>query len=48
MLEILDLKKSFPQPDGERLAILDIPEFRVDAGEQVVLCLLYTSPSPRD
>ena len=37
MLEILDLKKSFAQPDGERLEILDIPEFRVDAGEQVVL-----------
>ena len=37
MLEILDLKKSFVQPNGERLEILDIPEFRVDAGEQVVL-----------
>lgn len=37
MLEILDLKKSFAQPDGEPLEILEIPEFQVDRGEQVVL-----------
>ena len=37
MLEILDLKKSFAQPDGERLEILEIPKFQVDRGEQVVL-----------
>ena len=37
MLKIRDLKKSFAQPDGGRLDILDIPEFNVDEGEQVVL-----------
>lgn len=37
MLEIFDLKKSFAQPDGERLEILEIPKFQVDRGEQVVL-----------
>ena len=37
MLKILDLKKSFSQPDGGRLEILDIPSFQVDRGEQVVL-----------
>ena len=37
MLKISDLKKSFAQPDGGRLEILDIPSFQVDRGEQVVL-----------
>ena len=37
MLKILDLKKSFAQPAGRRLEILDIPSFQVDSGEQVVL-----------
>lgn len=37
MLELKDLKKSFRLPDGQRLSVLDIPEFRVAAGEQVVL-----------
>jgi len=37
MLELTDVKKSFAQPDGSELHILDIPEFEVDAGEQVVL-----------
>ena len=37
MLLIKDLKKSFIQPDGTRLPILDIPEFRVAAGEQMAL-----------
>ena len=32
-----DLKKSFRQPDGTALPVLDIPEFRVAAGEQMVL-----------
>ena len=36
MLKIRDLKKSFAQPDGGRLDILDIPQFNVDEGEQVV------------
>lgn len=37
MLELKDLKKSFRQPDGSALAILDIADFQVDAGEQVVI-----------
>lgn len=37
MLEIQDLKKSFDQPGGGRLDILDIPALTVQAGEQAVL-----------
>ena len=37
MLQLKDLKKSFRQPDGTELPVLDIPEFHVAAGEQVVL-----------
>lgn len=37
MLELKNIKKSFPQPDGSRLRILDIPHYQVAAGEQVVL-----------
>ena len=37
MLEIQNIKKSFTQPDGESVPILDVPEFKVAAGEQVVL-----------
>ena len=37
MLDLLEVKKSFAQPDGTRLPILDIPEFHVNAGEQMVL-----------
>ena len=37
MLLLKDVKKSFAQPDGTRLPILDIAEFRVAAGEQMAL-----------
>ncbi len=37
MLELLELKKSYSQPDGSALPVLDIPEFRVDAGEQMAM-----------
>lgn len=37
MLLLKDIKKSFRQPDGSALPVLDIPEFRVAAGEQMVL-----------
>ena len=37
MLELKDVKKSFRQPDGTALPILDIAEFQVDAGEQMVI-----------
>ncbi len=37
MLLLQDVKKSYLEPDGRRLPILDVPEFRVAAGEQVVI-----------
>jgi putative ABC transport system ATP-binding protein len=37
MLLLKDVKKSYREPDGSPLPILDIREFRVAAGEQVVL-----------
>jgi ABC-type lipoprotein export system ATPase subunit len=37
MLILKGVKKSFSQPDGTRLPILDIPEFHVAAGEQMAL-----------
>ena len=37
MLQIKDLKKSFALPDNSQLPILDVPEFHVGDGEQVVL-----------
>jgi putative ABC transport system ATP-binding protein len=37
MLFLKDVKKAFRQPDGSPLPILDIPEFHVGPGEQMVL-----------
>ena len=37
MLNISNLKKSYREPTGELLPILDIPQFAINAGEQVVL-----------
>ena len=37
MLKLENIKKSFVQPDGETVPILDVPSFEIDAGEQVVL-----------
>jgi putative ABC transport system ATP-binding protein len=37
MLELRKLTKSYTEPDGSELPILDIPHWRVDAGEQVVV-----------
>ncbi|HVO33484.1 MAG TPA: ABC transporter ATP-binding protein [Elusimicrobiota bacterium] len=37
MLEIKNLKKSFVSPDGERMMILDIPQFAMASGEQLAL-----------
>ena len=37
MLHLENVKKSFDQQGGSRLTILDIPEFRLGKGEQVVL-----------
>jgi putative ABC transport system ATP-binding protein len=37
MLLIKDIKKTYIEPDGSPLPILDIPHFQADAGEQLVL-----------
>jgi ABC-type lipoprotein export system ATPase subunit len=37
LLEIANLKKSYAEPGGGTVMILDIPEFHMDDGEQVVL-----------
>ena len=37
MLEIDSVRKSYRQPNGERLPILDVPRLGVAAGEQVVI-----------
>ena len=37
MLELRNVQKSYTEPDGSRLAILDIPRFDVAGGEQMVL-----------
>jgi ABC-type lipoprotein export system ATPase subunit len=37
MLLLKDVRKTFRQPDGTPLPVLDIQEFRVGAGEQMVL-----------
>ena len=37
MLKLENIKKSFVQPDGARVPILDIPDFEIADGEQVVL-----------
>ena len=37
MLKLENIKKSFVQPDKNKVPILDIPSFEIAAGEQVVL-----------
>lgn len=37
MLEARNLKKGYVAPDGQRVEILDIPEFRLEAGREVAL-----------
>ena len=37
MLLLTNVKKSYIEPDGERLPILDVPHFALAAGEQVVI-----------
>lgn len=37
MLKLNQIKKSFVQPDKKRVPILDIPEFDIESGEQVIL-----------
>jgi ABC-type lipoprotein export system ATPase subunit len=36
-LQLKDIKKGFRQPDGTALPVLDISDYRVEAGEQVVM-----------
>jgi putative ABC transport system ATP-binding protein len=37
LLEVADLKKSFTAPDGTRRTIVDVPQFAVEARQQVAL-----------
>lgn len=37
MLEIREIKKSFTNPDGTQLHVLDVEEFHAKAGEQIVI-----------
>ncbi len=37
LLEIKDLVKTFDQPGGGRLTVLDVPEFLIDQGQQMAL-----------
>ena len=37
LLEIENLKKGYSSPEGERTEIIDVPEFRLDAGQQMAL-----------
>jgi putative ABC transport system ATP-binding protein len=37
LLDLKDVKKSFVEPDGETLPILDIPRFQLQRGEHMVL-----------
>ena len=37
MLRLENVRKSFRQPNGETLEILDIPLFEIQEGEQMVL-----------
>jgi len=37
MLNITELKKSFKLPDGGQLPVLEVPSFKIEQGEQVVL-----------
>jgi ABC-type lipoprotein export system ATPase subunit len=37
ILHVRNVKKTFRQPDGTELRILDVPDFRVAEGEQVIL-----------
>ncbi len=37
MLKLENIKKNYRQPDGEQVEILDVPEFKIDPAEQVVL-----------
>jgi putative ABC transport system ATP-binding protein len=37
MLQLQNIKKSYQQPNGERVQILDVPSFKVGKGEQLAL-----------
>ena len=37
MLDLKEVKKSFKQPNGETVQILNVPKYSVEAGEQAVL-----------
>lgn len=37
MLKLVDIRKTYTQPDGTAVPILDVPSFEMSAGEQVAL-----------
>ena len=37
VLDVVDLKKSFVSPDGERTVVVDVPKFSLNDGEQMAL-----------
>ena len=37
LLEIRDLRKTYVSPEGERMLVIDVPDFDLGAGEQVAL-----------
>src|ERR1035438_4035393 len=37
MLAVTELRKTFVSPDGERIKVIDVPEFHLGAGEQLAL-----------
>lgn len=37
ILEVTDIQKSYPLPGGGTVQILDVPQLKVDSGEQTVL-----------
>ncbi|MCG3125213.1 MAG: Vitamin B12 import ATP-binding protein BtuD [Phycisphaerae bacterium] len=36
-LELTNLRKTFVAPDGQRVPVVDVPEFRIDAAQQLAL-----------
>ena len=41
-------RRGEPRPNVDEFKITELPEFNGSADPEVYLCLLYTSPSPRD
>ena len=37
VIDVIDLKKSFDSPDGERTVVVNVPKFSLNDGEQMAL-----------